>query len=414
MRRLILFFQLSVVLFYSCNSIEKENPDEERAILEEGVWRGILQPQNVEIPFNFFVERKGDSYKLELRNAEERIPLEEVLISNDSIHIPLYIFDATIHARIEETGIMNGFWVKNYADDYIVPFRASFHEKDRFMMQNEEMFSSFDGKWEVDFIEEDTVEKAIGIFEQDGNHLTGTFLLSTGDYRFLEGSVEGNVMKLSCFDGTHAYLFEARMNENGEIAGDFWSGKTWHQEWTARKNEDFVLPDPYSMTYMKEGIDEFEMKFPNISGDTVSLTDARFKNKVVVVQLLGTWCPNCMDETRFYVDWSAKNKNRGVEIVGLAFERKADFDYAVKRISNMKEKLKVDYEILFAGSTSQESRRQALPMLNKIYSFPTSIILDKEHNVRKIHSGFSGPGTGEYYDRFVEEFNFFMDKLIQE
>ena len=80
----------------------------------------------------------------------------------------------------------------------------------------------------------------------------------------------------------------------------------------------------------------------------------------------------------------------------------------------MKEKLGVNYEVLIAGTTSQESKDAALPMLNKIMSFPTSIILDRQHKVRKIHTGFSGPGTGEYYENYVEEFNLLMDKLLSE
>jgi peroxiredoxin len=168
------------------------------------------------------------------------------------------------------------------------------------------------------------------------------------------------------------------------------------------------------MTFMKEGYNDFELKFSNTSGDLVQLSDARYNDKIVIVQILGTWCPNCMDETTFYVDWLKNNKSRGVEIIGLAFESKADPAYANARINKMKQKMGIEYEVLFAGTTSEESRAKALPMLNKIMSFPTSIILDKNHKVREIHPGFSGPGTGEYYEKFVEEFDLMMDKLIEE
>jgi thiol-disulfide isomerase/thioredoxin len=335
-------------------------------------------------------------------------------VQGDSIHIPLYIFDATIHAKVLGDQQLEGVWVKNYAEDYVVPFEASAGDAPRFEQSGETPSSDFDGKWEVDFISEDGVDKAIGIFDQDGSRVTGTFLTPTGDYRFLEGVAEGNTMKISCFDGTHAFYFEASMTEEGTLRGDFWSGKSWHQPWTAMRNESFELPDPYSMTFIKEGYDTFEFSFPNTSGELVSLDDERYQNKPVVVQILGTWCPNCMDETRFYVDWYARNKDRGVEIVGLAFERKADRDYAIRRIENMKEKLGVEYEVLIAGTTDSASRAQALPMLSKIMSFPTSIILDKQHQVRKIHTGFSGPGTGVYYEKFVDEFELMMDKLILE
>ncbi|MCK5277967.1 MAG: TlpA family protein disulfide reductase, partial [Cyclobacteriaceae bacterium] len=284
----------------------------------------------------------------------------------------------------------------------------------RFLIQNQNSKASFDGKWEVDFIIEGGIDKAIGVFKQQENKLTGTFLLPTGDYRFLEGVVDGDMMKLSCFDGTHAYLFEAHMLKNGQVEGEFWSGKSWYQKWTAKRNDDFELPDPYAMTFIKDGYDKFEIKFPNTSGELIDLNDSKYTDKVVVVQILGTWCANCMDETIFYTDWYKKNKTRGVEIIGLAFERKADTDYAISRINKMKEKLGVEYEILIAGTTTAESRAKALPMLNKVMSFPTSIILDKKHKVRQIHTGFTGPGTGIYYENFVEDFNLLMDKLVAE
>jgi thiol-disulfide isomerase/thioredoxin len=414
MRSLLLFFTISFHLLWSCNPKSEEQKQDISSNLELGVWRGVLKPQDVEIPFNFELIKSKERFTIELINADERIPLDAIVLDNDSIHIPMYIFDATIHARIEANSILSGVWVKNYAEEYIVPFEAVYGGKERFASQHDGMRASFEGKWEVDFIEKNSVKKAIGLFEQDGNFVTGTFLTPTGDYRFLEGVADGNELKISCFDGTHAYLFEAKLLGDGTIEGDFWSGKTWHQKWTARRNDSFELPDPYSMTFIKEGYDNFEIEFPNTSGEIVELSNAKYKGKVVVIQILGSWCPNCMDETRFYTDWYHRNKDRGIEIIGLAFERKADIDYATSRINQMKEKLGVNYEVLIAGTTSQESRAEALPMLNKLLSFPTSIILDKEHNVRKIHTGFSGPGTGEYYQKFVEDFNLFMDKLISE
>ncbi|MCG8309010.1 MAG: TlpA family protein disulfide reductase [Cytophagales bacterium] len=411
MSRTFLFLGFSLIFLIGCMPAKEQRVNSN---IQTGIWRGVLKPQNIELPFNFSVSRQGASLTMELLNAEERIPLSEVLIRRDSIHIPMYIFDATIHAKIEHGTSLKGIWVKNYAEDYIVPFEATFGDRERFKVASGKKAVSFEGKWEVDFIREDGIGKAIGLFNQTGHKVTGTFLKPTGDYRFLEGVVEGNIMKISCFDGTHAYLFEARQLEDGTIEGDFWSGKTWHQKWTARRNDRFELPDPYEMTFMKEGFDTFEIKFPNTSGELIDLADERFRDKIVVVQILGSWCPNCMDETRFYVDWYNRNKDRGVEIVGLAFERKADFEYAKKRIGNMKEKLGVTYEVLIAGTTSAESREKALPMLNKIMSFPTSIILDRQHKVRKIHTGFSGPGTGVYYERFVEDFDLFMDKLLSE
>ena len=401
------------MLTLACNPQKQQQQNESIELVQTGHWRGVLKTQGIEIPFIFLLEKNEEKYAIKLINSEEMIPLEEVIIDNDSIHIPLFIFDATIHAKIDGNK-MNGVWIKDYEQDYVIPFEASYGIDQRFTIQDSTAKVSFDGKWEVDFISTENIDKGIGLFNQHGNHVTGTFITPVEDYRFLEGVVDGSTMKLSCFDGTHAYLFEANLSEDGQIEGDYWSGKTWHQKWTAKRNDNFELPDPYALTYMKKGYNKFEFKFPNTSGDSVELADSQYKDKVVVVQLLGTWCPNCMDETKFFTDWYKKNKDRGVEIIGLAFERKADSNYAIKMINRMKDKLEVEYEVLIAGTTKAESRAEALPMLNKIMSFPTSIILDKKHKVRKIHTGFTGPGTGAYYEKFVEDFNLLMDKLILE
>ena len=121
-----------------------------------------------------------------------------------------------------------------------------------------------------------------------------------------------------------------------------------------------------------------------------------------------------MDETRFLSDWYYKNQSQGVEIIGLAYEIKPEFEYARDRVLTMKEKLSVPYDFLIAGTSSTESASESLPMLNKVMSFPTSIIIDKQGKVRRIHTGFSGPATGVYYEEFVDDFNQFMQELINE
>jgi hypothetical protein len=121
-----------------------------------------------------------------------------------------------------------------------------------------------------------------------------------------------------------------------------------------------------------------------------------------------------MDETKFLSPWYDKNKARGVEIIGLAYEKKPELDYARSRVNNMRKKLNVNDDFVIAGTSDNEAAAQTLPMLNHVMSFPTTIFIDKKGNVRKIHTGFSGPGTGQYYEEFVTDFNLFVDKLLNE
>ena len=191
------------------------------------------------------------------------------------------------------------------------------------------------------------------------------------------------------------------------------SGPTYRETWTAQFNPSAALPDPAKLTFVKPG-QTFTFAFPDAMGKTVSLADPRFKGKVTVVQILGSWCPNCMDETRFLAPWYARNKDRGVEVVGLAFEKTASMAESGPKLQRMADRFKIQYPILLAGTNDKAEAARALPALSRVAAFPTTIFIDKRGTVRHIHTGFSGPGTGVYYDQYVSEFNALIDKLAGE
>jgi hypothetical protein len=127
---------------------------------------------------------------------------------------------------------------------------------------------------------------------------------------------------------------------------------------------------------------------------------------------MGTWCTNCLDETRFYVDFVKNNPDLDLQIVGLAFEYAKTEEKAFEGIQRLKEREGVPYPILLAqyGTSNKQKANEKLPMLNHILSYPTTIYMDKNGQVRKIHTGFNGPATGEKFVEFKDEFN----KTIQE
>jgi thiol-disulfide isomerase/thioredoxin len=391
-------------------------PETQRAdLLKTGIWRAVVEIQNQELPFNFEVVRDDQGgYDIFLINAEERLLLDEITIADDSLDASLHIFDANIKA-IMSGDSLTGVFVKNYADGYEVPFRAVHGQEYRFAKSDStDSEVDFSGTYEVTFVHEKDTTESVALFRQSGKRVTGTFMTPTGDYRFLDGSARGNELELSAFDGNHLYLFRAHMDENGALTGEFFSGKTWYETWVGEKNAEATLPDPESLTYLKDGYEAIEFDFPNVDGKIVRLDDGRFEGKVVILQLLGTWCPNCMDETKFLAPWYDENKDRGVEVIGLAYERKDDFDYASGRVRKMVKKLNVKYDVLIAGTDEKEVAAETLPMLNAIVAFPTTIFIGKDGRVKKIHTGFNGPGTGKYYEQFKEEFNQTVNELLSE
>jgi thiol-disulfide isomerase/thioredoxin len=358
------------------------------------------------------VKDSAGEYNIFIRNGQEKLLLDEVNFSGDSVNIPLHIFDASIQAKVNEN-VLKGFFIKHYEKDYRLPFVAEHGVTYRFRETSEKPARDFSGKYRVTFFEpKDTVD-AVGLFTQQGNKLSGTFLTPTGDYRFLEGISDEDSLHLSTFDGNYVYLFKAKGSED-TLSGRFYSGKTKNVPWTAVRDENAALADPDKLTYLKEGYDKIDFSFPDVDGKRVSLNDGKYKDKVVILQIFGTWCPNCLDETMYLAPWYDKNKSRGVEIIGLAYERKDDFDYASKRVRRMIEKLGVNYDFVIAGTNDKDAASKTLPMLNRVAAFPTTIFIGRDGKVKKIHTGFAGPGTGIYYDQLIEEFNETVNALLAE
>ena len=401
-------------------------------VLMPGPWRGVLATQSQEIPFLFEVKTEAGKPVVYLinqgLNGEERLRCEEISSAGDSTTIRLHAFDAALVVRADGDGKLKGTWVKYDAKDpYRVPLTATAGVQELFpAAQSADKPGSFGGTWRTTFQDGDDSYPATGVFTQQGNRLTGTFLTTTGDYRYLSGQVSGQQLRLSTFDGSHAFLFTAQNGPKEPIDitkhyapntlfGDFYSGKSGHETWTAVPDPNAKLPDADTLTYLKKGESRLNFMFPSVfEGGAISPTDPKYRGKVVVLRVLGSWCPNCMDETNFLAPWYEKNKARGVEIIGLGYERSPDYKVSSAKLRNMRERFKIGYDVAFAGVSNKDSVAKSMPQLAKFLAFPTTIFLDKKGNVRKIHTGFAGPGTGKYYEEEVAGFNREVDKLLKE
>jgi thiol-disulfide isomerase/thioredoxin len=314
---------------------------------------------------------------------------------------------------------LTGFWKRRPTNGpaRTLPFTARFGQPFRFVPDKLDVPTrSVTGKYTTVFRSQDGKDSSmtVGVFEQKGNHVNGTFLTTTGDYRFLDGNIVGDSLLLSTFDGSNLYLVKARHEADGRLVGTFRSGVSGFRTFTARPDPSAALPDATKLTFLKPGFTTLDFSFPQPDGTLVSNKDERFRGKVTIVQLLGTWCPNCMDETNFLSPWYKKNRQRGVEIVGLAFETATDMATVGPKINRMKQRFGIEYPVLLAGSNAKDQSSKALPGLNRVAAFPTTIFIDKKGLVREIHTGFNGPGTGKYYDEFVDDFNRLVDSLLAE
>ncbi|MGC1633279.1 MAG: TlpA disulfide reductase family protein [Gelidibacter sp.] len=401
--------QLSVIilvfLFLSCNRDTSQK-------MPHGMYLGQLTINDQEeLPFNF--EVTADK-ALKIFNADEVILVNDITYKNDSVYIKIPVFEGFIVVKLTEDGMVGSFFNEDFGSR--LSFKAFYNSNARFKL-TAPAATDVSGNWEVMFSadSDENTYLAKGVFEQKGQKLTGTFQTKTGDYRYLEGVVNGNQLKLSTFDGSHAYLFVATVTDS-TMKGTFFSGNTYAEPFEAKRNDLFELPDANALTFLKEGYERLEFSFPKSDSTMVSLNDAQFKDKVVVVQIMGTWCPNCLDETKYFSEYYNNNSQKDIEFVALAFEYAKTEEKAFKSIAELKNRIGIEYPIVLAqyGTSNKAEAQKKLPMLNHILSYPTTIYIDKTGKVRKIHTGFSGPATGEAYVDFKNEFESFMEELLAE
>lgn len=400
-------YLLSVVFVLSC---------QKQQVLQNGIWKGELTvAESKKAPFLFEVSNAdSDAASVILMNGEERVKLDSVYFQSDTLVIPIAAYDAYIKGIISGD-VIEGKFIKNYIEnDPGVPFHATFGIKERFELAETSSNTPIDGKWDVLFISEkgDTARN-VGVFKSENNVVTGSVLTNSGDLRFLEGVYTESGVDLSAFGGLSPYLIEIRFTDDSTFNGKFYTtrGVT---EIIGTKNDYAELADPYSLAKLKPGYSSLGFNLPNLEGQNISLKDERYQGKVVVISILGSWCPNCLDEMEFLAPWYDENKKRGVEIIGIAFERKNDFDYAKTALTRLKNRYGANYDILFGGEVGRESVANALPEVENFSSYPTTLFIDKKGEVRKIHTGFNGPATGLFYEEFMKDFNSLIDSLLSE
>jgi peroxiredoxin len=235
-----------------------------------------------------------------------------------------------------------------------------------------------------------------------------TFLTESGDHRYLEGVVDGDSLKLSVFDGFFCRLYLAKITQE-KIEGVFYSGSTYKSAFICKRNEAIQLRDAGSLSSF-EGKAAF--RFPDTDSNMVDLNDARFKNKVVILQIMGTWCPNCLDESAFLSEYYNKNKSKGVEIIGISFERTDDFKKASYYLKRVAARFNITYPLLYAGTTGTGVVEKALLGMKNFFSYPSTVFIGKDGIVKYVHAGFNGPATGEEYENYKRAFYEKMNSLF--
>lgn len=379
-------------------------------VLITGIWRAVLLTPGGELPFNMEINYVKQQPVIHIINGKEKMEVNEIAMRNDSLIIRLPLYDSEIHAAISEKEL-NGYWINlSRKNKPSLPFKAEAGKDFRFVPCNTSLH--LPEKWSMIF-SPDTKDSsaAAGIIHQQGSIVHTAILTPSGDYRFLEGTLCNDSLFLSYFDGAFAYLFKAKISGN-HLQGMFYAGNHWQEKFEAVADANASLPDPYSLTFMKDRNAPFSFDALRTDSTLFHFPDKKLEGKVVLVEIMGTWCPNCMDEAAFLSEFSKRYQNKDVVIIGLAFEKTNDFAKATDNINRMRKRFNTSYEILIGGTL--ENVKEKLSMFNKFNGYPTTVFIDKKGKVRQIYTGFNGPATGAYYEKTKDDFINLTHQLLEE
>jgi thiol-disulfide isomerase/thioredoxin len=384
--------------------------------VEYGIYRGVLTLPGGEAPFGLEIREESGAPVAYLINGPERVRVSDVKVKGRRIEMTMPGFGNRLQATRTPTGLKGHVvLVKRDGVEQMIPLTAERGATHRFFKDHASDNADVSGRWAATFIEASGKRApAVGEFKQSFHELNGTFLRPAGDQRYLAGEMRADELYLSAFDGSHVYLLRAKVTSRGELQGKFWSGLAWVEDWTARRDPNAALADPNKVTTISDDTWHFGFTFPDETGKPVSLADEKFRNKVVIVTLAGSWCPNCHDATAFMAPFYEQNRERGLEVVGLMFEHFEDFERAARAVTEFRRKFSIRYTTLIAGISDKEDAATRLPQLNGVFAFPTTLFIDRRGRVRRIHTGFSGPATGEHYEELVRSFTETAQTLLAE
>ncbi len=375
-----------------------------------GVWRVTLDHPGGILPFGLEIARGKSGPVAYLSNPPERLRAESVSIAGDTVTLAFPSYNSRlVLTRGPDDRLTGKADVKRLAGPVTLTASGS-RDTYRFTPRPARPAADLSGKWQVDY-QGSTRVTGQAQFKQVGNAISGTVQLPSGDTRYLAGEVSGNTLSLSTFDGSFSALWKASL-KNGVLTGrQFAANSTDGTAWTARRVKG---ADIEAVAVEKAGSDRLAFRFPTSDGKMISLSDPRYKGKVVVITLGGAWCPNCHDEAIFMGPYAARRAKDGLEVIGMQFEYGDDKARAFKQIDSFKARYKLPYPLVLAGQPTPESSKAALGALGPVKVYPSTIFIGRDGRVREVHVGWAGPATGALNVKAKADFDATVTRLLRE
>jgi thiol-disulfide isomerase/thioredoxin len=372
-----------------------------------GRWDATVVVNNVEVPFTFEVAGEGKSLSGSFFNGDRRITSTSSEVADGAVTFGFGQFGSTLRARLAD-GRLTGEYQRARGTPY--PFQAGRAAAPATAAGD---VPSIGGTWLVGAKSRKGETAWRFIAQQNGAQVSATILRVDGDTGTLTGSYRDGRFVLSHFSGARPLLLEVTLAPDGTL---LLKQNKQTELVAAREGADtakaFGTPtDPGAHTTVKDAGEVFQFSFPDLDGRIVSNTDDQFRGKVLLVNISGSWCPNCHDEEPFLVSLYEKYRARGLEVVTLSFEE-AEQQPGYARLRAFIKTYGIQSTVLLAGEPDTASAK--LPQAVNLNAFPTTFFIGRDGRVRGTHAGFPSPGSGEYYTKAERDVTAKIEKLLAE
>ncbi len=370
----------------------------------DGVWDATVTVNNREIPFRIGFSTEGQVSGW-FFNGDEKVPSTSGALENGALRLRFDQYATRLQAKLVN-GELTGLYGREGRD---YPFRAvPFHASPA----GDRQAPNIAGLWDIE-VASPKGEKAWHlIVHQNGTDVSAAILRIDGDTGLLTGAYRDGRFTLSHFSGARPSLMSLSLQPDGslEVAQN---GKklTAVRSAEARAKGLPAPDDPMQHTTMKDPGAPLRFSFPDLNGRIVSNTDPRFRGKVLLVAIGGSWCPNCHDEAPYLEELYRAYRAAGLEVVDLSFEE-GDQLKDPSRLRAFIKQYGIEYPVLLAGEPSELNAK--LPQAVNLNAWPTTFFVGRDGAVRAIHTGFAGKASGELHDAMAREIEATLRQLLSD
>jgi thiol-disulfide isomerase/thioredoxin len=363
-----------------------------------GSWMAVLDLAGGELPFAVTIQRRAGSWQGKLCNASACQPFSAVRMRGDSLRLEISDYDAVLMAALRGDSLVGYYHNVGSNGPRTIPFRAERGRRHRTTGSSRLL-----GRWDATYLQDQGASPRVFELRNRPSGFEGRIISSTTDYGPFAGTVVGDSFAIGLFDGSFVYLLTGKL-QGDTLRGIFHAGLHTQTPWTAVRSTGAPhLRSPAEIT-SADTTRPLRFRFPDLQGRVVTNEDSRFKGKVVLLEIFGSWCPTCHDAIPELMSLYRRYRHQGLEVVGLAFEATGDTAIDARQVRRFRDKFNITFPLLLAGVNDTESLADALPQLRNLSAFPTSVFLSRDGRVRRVHAGFHGPATGPRHEIQAREF----------